>query len=105
MDLVTFWCSAANVRMELSLDSQHDLGGSGGSENRRFSDIFRRLFVRCILRVFFQIFNDFGLHFGLLGASFWVPLASQIEEIRAPLCIPGPGAPPGSHLGVFGLTF
>ena len=28
------------MRIELSLKSQHDLEGSGGSENRRFLDVF-----------------------------------------------------------------
>ena len=37
---MTFKGPGAHVRIELSPESQHDLEGSGGSENQRFFDVF-----------------------------------------------------------------
>ena len=40
MFFITFRGLGAHVRIELSLESQHDLEDSGGSENRCFLDVF-----------------------------------------------------------------
>ena len=55
--LMTFRGPGTHVRIELSLQSQHDLEGSGGSENRRFLDVFFRWTSRRYPRVFFADFS------------------------------------------------
>ena len=55
--LMTFRSPSAHVRIELSLESQHDLEGSGGSENRRFLDVFFRWTSRRYPRAFFADFS------------------------------------------------
>ena len=59
--LMTFRGLGAHVRIELSLESQHELKGSGGSENRRFLDIFFLDGTQDVTREsFFMIFHDLG---------------------------------------------
>ena len=55
--LMTFRGPGAHVRIGLSLESQHDLEGSGGSENRCFLDVFFRWTSRRYPRVFFADFS------------------------------------------------
>ena len=55
--LMTFRGPGTHVRIELSLESQHDLEGSGGSENRRFLDVFFRWTSRRYPRAFFADFS------------------------------------------------
>ena len=69
--LMTFRDPGTRVRIELSLQSQHDLEGSGGSENRCFFDIFLRWASRPSPRA---SFDDFSRS----GEPNAVPLASQM---------------------------
>ena len=55
--LLTFRGPGTHVRIELSLQSQHDLEGSGGSENRCFLDVFFRWTSRRYPRAFFADFS------------------------------------------------
>ena len=55
--LMTFRGPSAHVRIELSLESQHDFEGSGGSENRCFLDVFCRWASRLYPRGFFDDFS------------------------------------------------
>ena len=54
---MTFRGPGTHVRIELSLQSQHDLEGSGGSENRCFLDAFFRWTSRRYPRAFFADFS------------------------------------------------
>ena len=54
---MTFRGPGTHVRIELSLESQHDLDGSGGSENRCFLDVFFRWTSRRYPRAFFADFS------------------------------------------------
>ena len=45
--LMTFWGHGTHVRTALLLQSQHNLEGSRGSENRAFSEIFFTQASRC----------------------------------------------------------
>ena len=69
--LMTFRGPGTHVRIELSLQSQHDLGGSGGSENRCFLDVFLRWASRPSPRA---SFDDFSRS----GEPNVAPLASQM---------------------------
>ena len=69
--LMTFRGPGTHVRIELSLQSQHDLEGSGGSENRCFLDVFLRWASRPSPRA---SFDDFSRS----GEPNVVPLASQM---------------------------
>ena len=55
--LMTFRGPGTHVRIELSLQSQHDLEGSGGSQNRCFIDVFLRWTSRRYPRAFFADFS------------------------------------------------
>ena len=55
--LMTFRGPGTRVRIELSLQSQHDLEGSGGSEDRCFLDVFFRWTLRRYPRAFFADFS------------------------------------------------
>ena len=69
--LMTFRGPGTHVRIELSLQSQHDLEGSGGSENRCFLDVFLRWASRPSPRA---SFDDFSRS----GEPNVAPLASQM---------------------------
>ena len=58
--LLTFRGPGTHVRIELSLQSQHDLEGSGGSENRRFLDVFLDGPQDVIREPFLPISRDLG---------------------------------------------
>ena len=55
--LMTCRGPGTHVRIELSLQSQHDLEGSGGSENRCFLDVFFRWTSRRYPKAFFADFS------------------------------------------------
>ena len=58
---MTFRGPGAHVRIELSLESQHDLEGSGGSENQCFFDVFFRMGLQTLLvSLFVRLFRDLG---------------------------------------------
>ena len=69
--LMTFRGPGTHVRIELSLQSQHDLEGSGGPENRCFLDVFLRWASRPSSRA---SFDDFSRS----GEPNVAPLASQM---------------------------
>ena len=54
---MTFRGPGTHVRIELSLQSQHDLEGSGGSENRCVLDVFLRWASRPSPRASFDDFS------------------------------------------------
>ena len=58
--LLTFRGPGTHVRIELSLQSQHDLEGSGGSENRCFLNVFLRWASRPSPRASFDDFSRSG---------------------------------------------
>ena len=70
---MTFRGLSAHVPTALSLQSQLDLEGSGGSENRRYFGIFLRCEEKCICEASFLIFSAFRRPMGARGFPKWLP--------------------------------
>ena len=89
------------MKTVISLESELDLEGSGGSDNRLFSSFFLRRVLRRVRITFLSDFLRFCASFGLPLGPFGVPLASLWEEILRLFSGSGSGGAQGEPRGSF----